>query len=150
MKPPVAPNLWAGESTPGIQIRKSINVHSFNKTILPCHAPIAGALQKPADLLLTVDLEHKEATTVQRHEPAAGIQPFSSEYTINLRSKLRVEICCVHAHSVVRFSRVNLTAAGNEKRSGSVFEVGLHHIDVIAQLLSDVERELGRFPNARR
>jgi hypothetical protein len=141
-----AQDLCEGASEPGSN-QEVINVRSYNKTILPCHAPIAGALQKPADLSLRVDLEHKKATTVPRHEPAAGTQPFRTERAINPRESLRAEICFIKGHPVVRLSRLKRTAAGREKRTGSCLEFGAHRCGVIASLLSDVMRELGGVPN---
>jgi hypothetical protein len=120
-------------------------VRSYNKPISLSHAPIAGALQKPADLSL-----HKEATQVERRssEPAGGIQPFRTERAINRREALSAEICFIKGRAVVRFARVKRTAAGREKRTACVFEFGAHHTGVVAKLLSDIERELGRMPNA--
>jgi hypothetical protein len=123
-------------------------VHNFNKTILPCHAPIAGALQKPADLSLKVDLERKKATTVPRHEPAGGIQPFRTERAINPREALCAEICFIKGHRVVRLSRIKRTAAGREKRTGSCLEFGAHRCGEVASLIADIERALGGVPNA--
>jgi hypothetical protein len=105
-------------------------------------------MQKPADLLLKIDIERKEATQVARSEPAAVTQPFTSEYAINAREVLRAEICSIKGRPVVRLSRWKRTAAGNEKRTGSAFEFGAHRCGVVADLLSDIERELGRVPNA--
>jgi hypothetical protein len=121
-------------------------VRSYNKTILLSHAPIAGSLQKPADLLLKIDLEHKTATPVGR--PASGTQPFTSEYAISAHQILRAEICFIKGHPVVRLSRLKRTAAGNEKRTGSVLEFGAHRTRVVASLIADIERELGRLANA--
>jgi hypothetical protein len=73
-------------------------------------------------------------------EPA---QPFTSEYAINPREVLRAEICSIKGRSVVRLTRWKRTAAGNEKRTGSVFEFGAHRCGVVASLLSDIERALG-------
>jgi hypothetical protein len=116
----------------------------YIETISRSEGPIAAITQKPADLLLTI--EHKAATPVGR--PASGIQPFTSEYAISAHQKLRAEICFIKGHLVVRLSRVKRTPAGNEKRTGSVLEFGAHRCGVVANLLSDVMRELGKLPNA--
>jgi hypothetical protein len=123
-------------------------VRSFNKTISPRQAPIAGALQKPADLLLNIDLEHKEATQMPRPEPAAGTQRFTSECAINAREGFRVEICIINGRQVVRLLRWKRTAAGKEKRTGCAFEFAAYRCGVVASLIADIERELGRLPNA--
>jgi hypothetical protein len=119
-------------------------VSRFTESILQSHAPIAAGPQKPADLLLNIDLEHKEATTVP---PASGTKPFTSEYAISAHQILRAEICFIKGHPVVRLSRLKRTAAGREKRTGSCLEFGAHRCGVIASLLSDVMRELGGVPN---
>jgi hypothetical protein len=121
----------------------------YTETLSRSHEPIAAGTQKPADLLLKIDLEHKDATQVARsYEPAAGIQPFTSEYAISAHQILRAEICFIKGHPVVRLSRLKRTAAGNEKRTGSCFEFGAHRFEVVASLLSNIERELGRLANA--
>jgi hypothetical protein len=112
-------------------------VSRYIETILQSHAPIAAGPQKPADLLL----KHKAATQVQ--QPASGIQPFTSEYAISAHQILRAEICFIKGHPVVRLSRWKRTAAGNEKRTGSVFEFGAHRIGEVANLIADIERALG-------
>jgi len=122
-------------------------VPRYIETILRSHEPIAAGTQKPADLLLKIDLEHKEATLVGRPEPAAGTQPFTSEYAISAHQILRAQICFIKGHPVVRLSRWKRTAAGNEKRTGSVFEFGAHRCGVVASLIADIERALGG-PNA--
>jgi hypothetical protein len=75
-------------------------------------------------------------------------QPFRTERAINPREALWAEICFIKGRPVVRLSRVKRTAAGNEKRTGSVFEFGAHRCGVVADLLSDIARELGSLPNA--
>jgi hypothetical protein len=126
--------------------QKVINVPRYIETILRSHEPIAAGTQKPADLLLKI--EHKKATQVERAEPAAGTQPFRTERAINPREALRAEICTINGGPVVRLSRVKRTAAGNEKRTGSVLEFGAHRTRVVASLIADIERELGRLANA--
>jgi hypothetical protein len=116
-------------------------VSRYIETISRCQVPIATGTQKPADLLLS------SSTLVGRPEPAADTQPFTSEYAISAHQILRAEICFIKGHPVVRLSRLKRTAAGNEKRTGSVFEFGPHRCGVVANLLSDVMRELGRFPD---
>ena len=118
----------------------------YIETISRSEGPIAAITQKPVDLLLKIDFEHKAATLMER--PASGTQPFTSEYAISAHQILRAEICFIKGHPVVRLSRVKRTAAGNEKRTGSVLEFGAHRCGVIANLLSDVMRELGKLPNA--
>jgi hypothetical protein len=73
-------------------------------------------------------------------------QPFRTERAINPREVLCAEICSIKGRSVVRFSRLKRTAAGNEKRTGSVFEFGAHRCGIVASLLSDIERAL-ELPN---
>jgi hypothetical protein len=75
-------------------------------------------------------------------------QPFYSEYAINPHEKLCGEICFINGRPVVRLTRVKLTAAGREKRTGSCFEFGAHRCGVVASLIADIERALGRLPNA--
>jgi hypothetical protein len=121
-------------------------VSRYSETILQSHGLIAPGPQNPANLSLNIDREHKEATTVP---PASGTKPFTSEYAISAHQILRAEICFIKGHPVVRLSRLKRTAAGNEKRTGSVFEFGAHRCSAVAGLLSDIARELGRLPNAR-
>ena len=115
----------------------------YTETLLLSHETIAAGTQKPANLSLNIDLEHKDATQVERSEPASGTQPFYSEYAINPREVLRAEICSIKGHLVVRLSRWKRSAAGNEKRTGCAFEFGAHRCGVVANLLSDIERALG-------
>jgi hypothetical protein len=86
------------------------------------------------------------AVSLQRNAPEPT-QPFTSEYAINAREVLRAEICSIKGRPVIRLSRWKRTAAGNEKRTGSVFEFGAHRCGIVASLLSDIERALG-VPNA--
>jgi hypothetical protein len=109
-------------------------VSSFNKTILPCHAPIAGALQ---NTLVA------RSTLVERSEPAGATQLFRTERAINPRESLCAEICFIKGHPVVRLTRVKRTAAGREKRTGSCFEFGTHRCGDVASLIADIERALG-------
>jgi hypothetical protein len=115
----------------------------YTETLLRCQPPNATTLQKPADLLLKIDIEHKAATPAERFEPAAGIQPFRTERAINPREALCAEICFIKGHPVVRISRVKRTAAGLEKRTGSCIEFGAHRCGVVADLIADIERALG-------
>jgi hypothetical protein len=121
----------------------------YTETLSRSEEPIAGALQKPADLLLKLKIEHKKAMQVERsHEPAVGKQPFTSEYAINAREGFRVEICIINGRQVVRLLRWKRTAAGKEKRTGCAFEFAAYRCGVVASLIADIERELGRMPNA--
>jgi hypothetical protein len=120
----------------------------YTETISRCHEPIEAGMQKPADLLFKIDIEHKEATQVARSEPAAGTQPFRTERAINPREALCAEICFIKGHPVVRLSRIKRTAAGREKRTGSCLEFGAHRCREVASLIADIERALGGVPNA--
>jgi hypothetical protein len=127
-----------------VQFKKAINLPRYTETPSRSHEPIAAGKQKPADLLLKIDLEHKEATHVARsYEPAAGTQPFRTERAINPREALCAEICFIKGHPVVRLTRVKRTAAGREKRTGSCFEFGAHRCGEVASLIADIERALG-------
>jgi hypothetical protein len=78
-----------------VQFKKAINLPRYTETLSRSHGPIAAGTQKPANLSLNIDLEHKDATRVERSEPAGGTQPFYSEYAINPREVLRAEICSI-------------------------------------------------------
>ena len=64
-----------------------------------------------------------------------------SEYPINPREVLRAEICIINGRQVVRLSRWKRTPTG-KKRTGCTFEFGAHRCRAVADLISDIEREL--------
>src|SRR2546425_903393 len=74
-------------------------------------------------------------------------QPIYSEYAINPREVFRAEICTINGRRVVRLSRWKRTPTGN-KRTGCAFEFGAHRCKAVANLLSNIERELGGLANA--
>ena len=103
---------------------------------------MTGSLPVVRDRDGGLEVRHYSAATAPE-----SAQPFYSEYAINPREVLRAEICSIKGRSVVRLTRWKRTAAGNEKRTGSVFEFGAHRCGVVASLISDIERALG-VPNA--
>src|SRR5271165_3266202 len=75
---------------------------------------------------------------------SACAQPISttvSEYSINPHEGFRAEVCTINARQVVRLSRWKRTPEGH-KRTRSAFEFGAHRCRAVADLLSDIEREL--------
>jgi hypothetical protein len=135
-------------------------VRSYNKTISLSHAPIAGALQKPADLLLKIDIEQQEATQVP---PAAGTQPFYSEYAINQRKVLRAEsattlknsaefllnsreiIRCERElrdnHIVIRIVRLKPNGAGKLRAAGPLIEFAERHLPSLIATLQMLQAQ---------
>jgi hypothetical protein len=64
-----------------------------------------------------------------------------SEQILNSHQSLRAEITTLNGRSVVRMGRWKLTAAG-PRRTGAIFEFGLHRIADIAKMISEVQRYL--------
>ena len=89
-------------------------------------------------------LTGRRCSAARAHESA---QPFYSEYAINPREVFRAEICTINGRQVVSLSRWKRTPEGH-KRTGCTFQFGAHRCKAVANLLSDIERELGGLHHA--
>jgi hypothetical protein len=103
------------------------------------------------DLNMTVTLTVVRNEGLSRQRIAAtandSAQPIYTEYAINPREVFRAEICTINGRAVVRLSRWKRTPEGS-KRTGCAFEFGAHRCKAVANLLSDIERELGGLHHA--
>lgn len=89
-------------------------MNAHNKTPLVCHSPTGGS----GTAVVVV-----------------------SEYTLNPRESFRAEVATTNGRQIVRLSRWKNTPAG-PRRTGQVFEFGVHRTAGVAKLVRDVEQLL--------